>query len=154
MTFVLQPLGHNGRIPHEVAKKIRAALAVRDGTGCRLCGKAIDMTIEGNDPWGPSLDHILARADGGKNVPENWQLAHQKCNSKKGSELSKRRTIIARAWRAAASEEAQRNSMAEGAARHKMRQEVHMRKLALHLASIDPPEAWSANHARTRNKPV
>lgn len=59
------------------------ALAARDGIGCRICGQAVDMGLRGFDPMAPSVDHIVARADGGSDDPSNLQLAHLTCNHRK-----------------------------------------------------------------------
>lgn len=60
-----------------------AQLADRDGTACGICGLVVDMTLRAPDPRRASVDHILPRALGGSNDPENLQLAHLRCNSGK-----------------------------------------------------------------------
>ena len=57
--------------------KFRAQLIWENGKRCAICGKKItsldDLTV----------DHIVPLARGGKNVIENCQLAHKKCNEAK-----------------------------------------------------------------------
>lgn len=60
-----------------------AEIAERDGTDCRLCGLPVDMAIKSPNRWAPSVDHIIPRALGGSDAPENLQLAHRGCNSSK-----------------------------------------------------------------------
>jgi 5-methylcytosine-specific restriction endonuclease McrA len=59
----------------------------RDGWQCQmpacLCpsGRAIDPALRGtNDPWAPSVDHIVERRQGGAWAAENVRAAHAKCN--------------------------------------------------------------------------
>lgn len=60
---------------HRVLPKgaqIRQRLLARDGDECWFCGKPMgdDCTIE----------HLIAKADGGRNSMSNYALAHQRCN--------------------------------------------------------------------------
>jgi hypothetical protein len=48
---------------------------------CRLCGNEIHSFDDS------TVDHIIPYAKGGKTVPENGQLAHRSCNSKKCANL-------------------------------------------------------------------
>ena len=61
--------------------KAKLQLVWERGKRCAICGKKIksldDLTI----------DHIVPLAEGGKNVLENYQLAHKACNEAKGSLL-------------------------------------------------------------------
>ena len=63
--------------------KMKLQLVWEHGKRCAICGKKIknleDVTI----------DHIVPLAEGGKNVIENFQLAHKACNEAKGSMLPK-----------------------------------------------------------------
>lgn len=62
-----------------VRTKAKLQLVWNNGKRCAICGKKIkdlnDLTI----------DHIVPLAEGGKNVAENFQLAHRACNEAKGS---------------------------------------------------------------------
>lgn len=59
-------------------------LAKRDGTDCTICGEVVDMTLtRPSSLFGPSVDHVLPRALGGTDDPENLALAHYWCNAVK-----------------------------------------------------------------------
>jgi len=53
--------------------KIRARLLARDGGDCWFCGTPMgdDCTVE----------HLIPKADGGRNSMSNYALAHQRCNN-------------------------------------------------------------------------
>lgn len=56
----------------------------RDNNICQICGKPCDsddLTWGTNGPLYPSIDHILAFANGGNHTWDNVQLAHCICNS-------------------------------------------------------------------------
>ncbi len=59
---------------------------------CALCGKAM-LRSRFEAPhgrvwakWRATFDHIVPHAKGGKDGPENLQLAHARCNKIKGGE--------------------------------------------------------------------
>lgn len=60
-----------------MTSKFKAQLIWENGKRCAICGKKItsldDLTV----------DHIIPLARGGRNVIENCQLAHKKCNEAK-----------------------------------------------------------------------
>lgn len=58
-------------------------LAIRDGATCRLCDGAIDMDAVHPDYFRASVDHVIPRANGGSDAPENLQLTHLWCNQVK-----------------------------------------------------------------------
>lgn len=62
-------------------------LRKRDGADCQLCRSEVDMTLRHPNPLCPSVDHVLPRARGGTNDPENLQLAHLVCNLRKGTRV-------------------------------------------------------------------
>jgi 5-methylcytosine-specific restriction endonuclease McrA len=62
-------------------------LAARDGAQCKICFTEVDMTLRAPDPGTPSVDHKLAKSRGGGNEPENLQLAHLWCNTKKADRI-------------------------------------------------------------------
>lgn len=66
-----------------VPKPVRYAIYERDGWRCQLCRKKVDPTLSHNAKWGPSLDHVVPRTQGGADTPDNLQLAHRHCNSVK-----------------------------------------------------------------------
>lgn len=55
-----------------------AALQIRDGNSCYLCGQAPD----GDDPL--EIEHVKPRTAGGSDDPSNLRLAHRSCNQAKG----------------------------------------------------------------------
>ena len=63
----------------------REAIFERDGWICQLCGKPVNPGIRFPDPMSPSLDHIHPLALGGQHIPDNLQLAHYGCNSRKSA---------------------------------------------------------------------
>ncbi|MEO0714943.1 MAG: HNH endonuclease signature motif containing protein [Pseudomonadota bacterium] len=72
------------------------ALWDRQSGICGLCGKPMPRSranVAHARLWKkhrPSYDHIVPRSKGGRDAPENLQLAHYACNLRKGSELSPR----------------------------------------------------------------
>ena len=84
------------RARHYGAKRVSGwdwkRVAKRDGMRCAICGGICDpndLYIKNGykicGPNYPTLDHIIALADGGSHTPDNFQLAHHYCNSKKGA---------------------------------------------------------------------
>lgn len=63
-------------------------LAERDGAICSICDETVDMELRRPDPLSPSVDHLIPRARGGEDVPENLRLAHLVCNVRKGIRAS------------------------------------------------------------------
>lgn len=58
-------------------------LVNRDGPDCSLCRKPVDLTVPFPHSKSPSVDHVMPRALGGTNAPENQALAHKGCNGAK-----------------------------------------------------------------------
>ena len=64
----------------------------KPGAVCAWCGKEIMFGLRPRHPLGPSLDHIIALADGGHpTAPWNLQPMHLGCNVRK--ENARRREI-------------------------------------------------------------
>ena len=65
----------------------------RDNGICQICGKPCDWSDRGWSkycgPLYPSIDHIIALANGGGHVWSNVQLAHMMCNSEKCYSIEK-----------------------------------------------------------------
>jgi hypothetical protein len=60
-------------------------LADRDGNDCHLCGDAVDMTVSGMQPYGPTIDHVVPVSKGGRTEMSNCKLAHRHCNVTRGN---------------------------------------------------------------------
>ena len=60
---------------------IKLQLLWEHGKRCAICGKKISSYDE------LTVDHIIPRSKGGKNVLSNCQLAHRACNSKKNDTM-------------------------------------------------------------------
>lgn len=63
------------------------ALAREDGPGCGICGDDVDLTLRRPDPMRASVDHKIPVARGGTSERANLQLAHLRCNMRKGARL-------------------------------------------------------------------
>lgn len=63
------------------------ALYKRDNGMCWLCGKPCDYTLDSNDNYYPSIDHVIPIAKGGKDKWDNVRLAHRICNSFKNDSM-------------------------------------------------------------------
>ena len=63
------------------------ALYKRDNGICWLCGKPCDITLDGNDNYYPSIDHVIPIAKGGKDLWSNVKLAHRICNTMKSDHI-------------------------------------------------------------------
>ena len=62
----------------------RRTVYVRDGWACQICGEQTSKRYAHDDPWSPTLDHIVPRSHGGTDALENLRLAHLWCNSVRG----------------------------------------------------------------------
>lgn len=69
-----------------IADRVRFEIYERDGWLCQLCFEPTSRRYEHDDPWSPTLDHIIHRSKGGADDPENLRLAHSMCNSIRGDE--------------------------------------------------------------------
>jgi len=102
-------------------KTLRTRLAAERGPYCGVCTFWIDMRLEGvRSPDAPTLDHIVALADGGTNAWENLQLAHARCNRRKSSEYDRQeREAAAERKHQRIEQHNQRNLAAQAAARER-----------------------------------
>lgn len=66
------------------------AIARRDGSmACFYCEhELVEDAKEGDDEWKATLDHFIPRARRGTDALENLVLACQRCNHRKGDEMS------------------------------------------------------------------
>lgn len=67
-----------------VARVYASSVFERDDYECQLCGEPLHMQAKVPDAYAPTIDHILALANGGTHEPDNVQSAHFMCNSLKG----------------------------------------------------------------------
>ena len=68
----------NACIPYK-----RLDIYERDQWICGICGKFVDIALKHPHPMSASIDHIIPLAKGGGDAPDNVQLAHLICNSRK-----------------------------------------------------------------------
>lgn len=73
------------RKPPGAARVYRARIFERDNWTCQLCGRKVDKRLKWPHPKSATIDHILPLANGGQHVPENCQLAHFICNSRRSN---------------------------------------------------------------------
>lgn len=76
-----------GRDSKWIGKAKRLEIYQRDGWVCQICLDPVPKDTWGVSEYSPlqaSLDHILPRALGGDNSPENLRLTHTLCNSLRG----------------------------------------------------------------------
>lgn len=65
-------------------QQLRAEILATHPPVCHICGKAIDLTLPGTHPRGPTVDHVKARSQGGAHWDRrNLKPAHKACNSGK-----------------------------------------------------------------------
>lgn len=64
---------------------VLAKIAERDGWKCGICGKHVRESLTYPHPLSKSLDHVIPLSRGGAHSPENAQLAHLRCNVRKGN---------------------------------------------------------------------
>lgn len=57
----------------------------RDEGSCRLCGEPVDLTSRSPHPFAATIDHVVALSRGGEHSYGNTQLAHLRCNMRKGA---------------------------------------------------------------------
>lgn len=60
-------------------------IAHRDGWECRLCGVEIDSSYYHPHALSPTVDHIIPVSRGGTDELSNLQVAHFRCNIRKGN---------------------------------------------------------------------
>lgn len=60
-------------------------LSTRPGI-CGICSQPVDVTLSGQHPDGPHVDHITPVARGGAEFdPRNCRITHNRCNLKRGT---------------------------------------------------------------------
>lgn len=59
----------------------------RDEWLCWLCKKPVTRGAAAYDLWGPTVDHVIPTAAGGKHTYDNVRCAHYRCNAGKGARI-------------------------------------------------------------------
>lgn len=72
---------HNARI-EEVDPLV---IAKRDKYKCHICRKRVNMNLDVQDMYSPTMDHLIPISLGGDHSYANIRLAHRICNSRKGN---------------------------------------------------------------------
>lgn len=57
----------------------------RDEWRCGICEEPVSPALAYPDPESPSLDHVVPLSRGGAHTAENCQVAHLRCNLRKGN---------------------------------------------------------------------
>lgn len=67
---------------------------------CWRCGYEIDLSLDAQDRWSFTLDHVTPLSRGGDLLdPANARSAHRRCNSSRGNRVdSAPRMPLSRAW--------------------------------------------------------
>lgn len=68
-----------------VERVVRADIFARDNWICQLCGWFVLQEDTWPHPMSASLDHVVPLSRGGTHEPANVQLAHLRCNIRKGN---------------------------------------------------------------------
>src|SRR5687768_10379368 len=58
---------------------------------CKLCGGRVSLTRHHRHQLSPTIDHRIPMSKGGSDYRENLQLAHRRCNSRKGDRVKERK---------------------------------------------------------------
>ncbi len=83
-------LRHGKRPRHQGTRERRWLLRVlvqRTGGKCEYCSRQVSLKDEAASDYA-TVDHVVARANGGRDSPENLRLACRRCNLEKGSGIA------------------------------------------------------------------
>ncbi len=72
---------HNARVEAIDPSKI----AKRDKYKCHICRRRVNMNLDVQDSYSPTMDHLIPISLGGDHTYANIRLAHRICNSRKGN---------------------------------------------------------------------
>lgn len=72
---------HNAQIEQVDSRLI----AKRDKYKCHICRKRVNMNLDVQDIYSPTMDHLIPISLGGDHTYANIRLAHRICNSRKGN---------------------------------------------------------------------
>ena len=67
-----------------ISRRKRGAIYERDGWKCHICGDPVSREYDPHDPFSPTLDHLIPRAAGGPDEPNNLATCHAICNARRG----------------------------------------------------------------------
>ena len=77
---------HDG--PHRLQYERNKKIILATQNCCAICGRPVNFELKYPDPMCATVDHIIPIAKGGHPSDlDNLQLAHFKCNKKKGQAL-------------------------------------------------------------------
>ena len=86
--------GRRGR-PWE---RLRTTVLLEE-THCCHCGHPVNKGLSGQNPWGPTVDHVIPVSLGGPPLDRaNVRLAHRKCNCSRGNRMTMQRGRSSRLW--------------------------------------------------------
>ena len=71
--------------PYPKVRRHIPALRARDGDVCGICGGPLDLLAVWPDGGSVTVDHVVPVVCGGGDGLDNLQLAHSRCNIRKGS---------------------------------------------------------------------
>ncbi|MEI3912750.1 MULTISPECIES: HNH endonuclease [Bacillus] len=74
----------NGKVDWSISIE---RLMKRDKGICYLCSKCVDINLNPNHDYYPSIEHIIPVSKGGTHTWDNVKLAHRKCNYLKSNEM-------------------------------------------------------------------
>jgi 5-methylcytosine-specific restriction endonuclease McrA len=81
------------------SKKRIARLIERDGNICWLCNKPCDVSRIGTGHRNsPTADHVVPKSHGGPNKMENFKLAHNQCNTRRGNKFANSLDELNQTW--------------------------------------------------------
>lgn len=73
-----------------VWRRTRVKVLELFGATCWRCLREIDLTLDPNDRWALTIDHLRARVNGGSKYSlENLRPMHRSCNSRKGARVER-----------------------------------------------------------------
>jgi hypothetical protein len=72
----------------------------RDGDACWLCSGRLDFAAPPNSRKAPTLEHLVAKANGGSGRLDNLRLCHKGCNQHLGHRPKEEKLRIRAKWQA------------------------------------------------------
>lgn len=78
--------GKGGKAYRKKRENLKRRVA-KDNLPCVWCGKAIDTSLDKNDPMSFTADHPKAVANGGHISDQELEPMHRRCNSQKGNKI-------------------------------------------------------------------